>query len=139
MLGVQIGRNWGLRAATVCRILILVVLTSRPSQAEERAAIAAPPPVWAEYEFRMGALFHGAGLLGPHTEAGGIDLNLEFLTPRLGIGQDTSWASLSPRLMAGGTLNFDGKTSVAYTGVAWTLDITPNWFLEPTFGVAVHN
>jgi len=115
--------------------LILLALTSLPSRADDTTV----PPIWAQYEFRMGALYHGAGLLGPHNEAGGVDLNLEFLTPRLGLAQDTRWAFLAPRLMMGGTLNFDGKTSVAYAGFAWTLDITPNWFLEPTFGGAIHD
>jgi hypothetical protein len=41
--------------------------------------------------------------------------------------------------MAGGTLNFGGKTSVAYAGFAWTWDITPNWFIEPSFGGAIHS
>jgi hypothetical protein len=114
---------------------IILFALALPGRADDSSV----PPIWTQYEFRTGALYHAAGFLGPDTEAGGVDLNIEFLTPRLGLAQDTPWAFLAPRLVTGGTLNFDGKTSVAYAGLAWTLDITPEWFLEPTFGGAIHS
>jgi hypothetical protein len=139
MVGVYDRHHRALWLAMVWCVLALIALTPLPSAADELPPVAAPAPIWAQYEFRMGALYHGAGFLGPTTEAGGVDLNLEVLSPRLGLGQGTPWAFLSPRLMAGGTLNFGGETSIGYAGFAWTWDITRNWYIEPTFGGAVHN
>ncbi len=56
-------------------------------------------------------------------EAGEVDLNGEILTPRLPFLQNTSLSIFLPRLQAGGILNFDGKTSYAYAGFAWTVPI----------------
>jgi hypothetical protein len=39
----------------------------------------------------------------------------------------------------GGSLNFDGGTSFAYAGLSWTVDLTPNVFVEGSFGGAIHN
>lgn len=36
-------------------------------------------------------------------------------------------------------LNTAGKTSYVYAGFAWQLDITPNFWVEPMFGGAIHN
>jgi hypothetical protein len=96
-------------------------------------------PLSTAYEFRLGGLYHGAGFTGPWTEAGGIDLNAEFLAPRLPLWQDKPWSEFMPRPQLGGTVNFSGKTSYAYAGLAWTWNITPNWFLETFAGGAIHD
>jgi lipid A 3-O-deacylase len=101
------------------------------------ATLAAP--LWSQYEFRLGAFAHGVGFLGPGFEQGSVDLNAEFLLPRLPLWQDSFWSFLSPRPQIGGMLNLDGKTSYAFAGVVWTLDLTPNWFFEPMFGGAIHD
>jgi hypothetical protein len=44
-----------------------------------------------------------------------------------------------PRPHIGGSLNFDDKTSFAYAGLTWTVDITPRFFIEGSFGGAIHN
>jgi hypothetical protein len=41
-----------------------------------------------------------------------------------------------PRPHIGGSLNFDDKTSFAYAGLTWTVDITPRFFVEGSFGGA---
>ncbi len=44
-----------------------------------------------------------------------------------------------PRPHLGGSVNFDGKTSYAYAGLTWSLDITSQFFVEGSVGGAVHN
>jgi hypothetical protein len=36
-------------------------------------------------------------------------------------------------------INTAGKTSYGYAGVVWTLNILPQFFIEPMFGGAVHD
>jgi lipid A 3-O-deacylase len=139
------------RAARTCCVAVLLVLSVVSPQAASAAdplaypqpapplATANEPPVWSAYEFRLGALYHGIGFLGPGTESGGIDLNSEFLLPRLPFLQDTWWYRFMPRPQFGGTLNFAGKTSYVYAGLAWTWNLTPQWFIEPLTGGAIHN
>ena len=134
------GIAWG------CRGLVLIALTFSAAQSARAAdidtaapgAVAQPPPVWSLYEFRAGVFDHGAGLLGPH-EWGGADLNAEFLSPRLPFLQETMLSWLAPRLQLGAMVNFVGKTSYAYAGFAWTMSLTPRWFIEPLFGGAIHD
>ena len=98
-----------------------------------------PIPIWNQYEFRFGAFAHAVGFLGPGFEQGSVDLNAEFLLPRLPLLQDSFWSFVVPRPQIGGMLNLDHKTSYAFAGVAWTLEPLPNWFFEPMFGAAFHN
>ncbi len=71
-------------------------------------------------------------------EHGTGNLNAEFVLPKF-------WHSsvvpdfLLPRLHAGVMANLDGRTSYAYGGVLWTLDITRRTFGEIFFGGLVHN
>jgi lipid A 3-O-deacylase len=44
-----------------------------------------------------------------------------------------------PRLHIGGSVNFEGNTSFAYAGFSWTFDVTQQFFVEATFGGALHN
>jgi lipid A 3-O-deacylase len=44
-----------------------------------------------------------------------------------------------PRPHIGGSLNFNDRTSFAYAGLSWTVDVTPNIFVEGSFGGAIHN
>ena len=36
-------------------------------------------------------------------------------------------------------MNFNGRTSFAYAGLTWTVDVTPSVFVEGSLGGAVHN
>jgi hypothetical protein len=138
--------DWLRRAAWLCGMAVLLVLSIASLQAARAAdplaypqaapppVVANEPPVWSAYEFRLGALYHGIGFLGPGTESGGVDLNSEFLFPRLPLGQDSWWYQFMPRPQFGGTLNFAGKTSYVYAGLAWTWNITPQLFIEPLTG-----
>lgn len=44
-----------------------------------------------------------------------------------------------PRPHLGGSLNFNDRTSFAYAGLSWTIDVTPSIFVEGSFGGAIHN
>ena len=131
-----------------CRALMLLsTITATPGWAADApdwfrtifppGELSDPPP-WKEYEFRLGGLYHGVAGPFPGQERGGIDLAPEFLFPRLPFLSDSTWSFLLPRPHIGGALNFEGKTSYAYAGFAWTL-LTPHWFIEPLFGGAIHN
>lgn len=85
-------------------------------------------------EIRIGAAAHDAGLITRRREDG-IDLNAEILfdSPAL---FDVIW---SPRPHLGATINTSGDTSFLYFGLTWDWQPHPSWFLEASFGGAVHN
>jgi hypothetical protein len=104
---------------------------------------APPPPVVGSVpalgflsEARIGAMAHDPW--SPEHD-GAVDLNLELLTVKPFHTSDPSWDWLVPRFNVGGTIDFQGYTSTAYAGLAWTYDITPALFVEATFGGAIHN
>jgi lipid A 3-O-deacylase len=101
------------------------------------ANLLSPPPAAPDnsFEARLGAFAHAVG----SNEQGSVDSNMELLFPRLPIPVPAEYGFLVPRPQIGGMINTDGKTSYAYAGVVWTLNITPRFFLEPMFGGAVHN
>jgi len=74
---------------------------------------------------------------GPESGSGSI--TGEILFPRLFAPSDAGLNVLIPRLHVGGSANVSGRTSFAYAGLTWTLDIGSAFFLEGTFGGAVHN
>jgi lipid A 3-O-deacylase len=94
-----------------------------------------PTPLSSGFEVRGGIFAHSSAALEPRS----ADINFEFLSPRLTMPIDSRWTFLVPRLQFGGMLNSAGKTSYAYAGFAWQLDVTPKFFLEPMFGGAIHN
>ena len=87
------------------------------------------------FEARLGVFAHSVGA----TEAGGVDANVELLLPRLPNDLPEQYKFLVPRPQFGAMINTAGKTSYGYAGVVWTLNILPQFFLEPMFGGAVHD
>lgn len=87
------------------------------------------------FEARLGAFAHSVGA----TEAGGVDANVELLLPRLPNDLPEQYKFFVPRPQLGAMINTGGKTSYGYAGVVWTLNMTPQFFLEPMFGGAVHD
>jgi hypothetical protein len=87
------------------------------------------------FEARLGVFAHSIGA----TEAGGVDANVELLLPRLPNDLPEQYKFLVPRPQFGAMINTAGKTSYGYAGVVWTLNILPQFFLEPMFGGAVHD
>lgn len=86
-------------------------------------------------ELRLGVLAHDPA----SPESGSVDVNGEFLTPRLFTLNDPILDSLVPRIHLGGTVNTAGNTSHIYAGLTWSFDITPKIFVEGAAGIAFHN
>ena len=98
------------------------------------ALVAASIPYPDRWEIRAGGYAHD-----PYSpEGGSADLNLEVLSPKL--WHADGWVDLIiPRAHVGGTINFAGKTSQAYAGVAWTFDLPWRLFVEGTFDGEVND
>jgi lipid A 3-O-deacylase len=86
-------------------------------------------------EVRLGGLVHDP--VSP--ERGSVDLSGEVLFVKPFTSPDPLWNALLPRPDIGGTLNFAGKTSEAYAGVAWDYDVTSRVFVEGAIGGSVNN
>ena len=72
-------------------------------------------------------------------ESGSANLTGEILFAKPFTPADLFTSYFIPRPHIGGSLNFDHKTSFAYAGLTWTVDITQRIFVEASFGGAVHN
>ena len=70
---------------------------------------------------------------------GSANLTGEILFAKPFTASDLFTSYFIPRPHVGGSLNFDGQTSFAYAGLSWTIDVTPDVFVEGSFGGAVHN
>ena len=127
------------RALGVLSLLLVI-----PSFSARGADFAPPtgadvaPPMESNFfisEIRLGVLAHGVG----SPERGGADLNAEilFIKPFRASG----WTDvLIPRPQLGATINFAGKTSTAYAGVAWRTNLFDTaFFSEISFGASVNN
>ena len=83
--------------------------------------------------------------LGSTSDFSSLSPNLELQVlssplPSLDVAYDPNIAWLfTPRLMVGGTVNFQGRTDEAYAGLAWTVPIRGPFFLEFSEGGLVHN
>jgi lipid A 3-O-deacylase len=86
-------------------------------------------------EVRLGVLAHDPD----SPEAGSADLNAEILFAKPIAVADPLWNSFVPRPHLGTTLGFDGRTSFAYAGLTWSVDIWRGTFVEASFGGAVNN
>lgn len=110
------------------------------------AAVIAPEPRYGvlfpaflatkddSFEVRGGAFAHS---VGGH-EKGSFDANFELLGPSL-FKVPVEYSYFIPRPQVGVMANTANKTSYAYAGMVWTLNITREIFLEPMFGGVYHN
>ncbi len=76
---------------------------------------------------------------GPEGRDGSANLTGEILFAKPFTASDLFTSYFIPRPHIGGSVNFDGKTSFAYTGLTWTVDITPSLFVEGSLGGAIHD
>lgn len=104
------------------------------------AAFAEPPPprtYGIVDELRFGILAHD---LESNDDENGVDLNAELLLhplgPRTGDPLDIL---LSPRPHLGAQINTDGDTSLGYFGLTWDAWLSDMFFVEASFGGAVHD
>ncbi|MBZ6079361.1 acyloxyacyl hydrolase [Microvirga puerhi] len=88
-------------------------------------------------EFRIG--FSAQDPWGPEGKDGSANLTGEILFAKPFTASDLFTSYFIPRPHIGGSVNFDGRTSFAYAGLTWTIDITPNLFVEGSIGGAIHN
>jgi lipid A 3-O-deacylase len=100
----------------------------------QRGAVVSPRPGLLS-EFRLG--FSGQDPWGPESGSGNLTSEILFAKPFTAADLFTSY--FIPRPHIGGSVNFGGDTSFAYAGLTWTIDITPQVFIEGSFGGAIHN
>lgn len=72
------------------------------------------------------------------------NINGEILFAKPLVSADAFWQAFVPRPTVGGSYNTGGRTSYAYIGGTWTVDLFPETlnrrvFLEGFFGGAAHN
>lgn len=107
-------------------LAILLVLYALPARADLSEARLS--------EVRLGIMAHDAGVFGVRKEDG-VDGNVELLFESPAI-LEAIWA---PRPHIGLNLNFGGDTSQAYAGLSWSWMPVERWFVEFSFGGAVHD
>ena len=87
------------------------------------------------YEVKQGILAHDRGWFGKNREGFGPDYNFElmFNSPRIlkKIG--------APKPILGLTQTSTGGSSLYYGGITWDANITKNWFVSGTTGIAYTN
>jgi hypothetical protein len=88
-------------------------------------------------EFRIGVL---AQDLEDNDAEDGIAINAELLFPHLGprTGDPLDFF-LSPRPHIGAQINTEGDTSLGYFGLTWDIALSDLFFIEASFGGAVHD
>lgn len=86
-------------------------------------------------EMRIGVMDHDSSIFHNTYETTDPDINFEvrFASPEF-----LSWA-FAPRPLIGGTVNTGDGTSFGYAGLGWTFDLTDAFFIDLTFGGAVHD
>ena len=87
------------------------------------------------YELKQGILAHDRGWFGTNREGFGPDYNFElmFNSPSF---LDKVW---SPKPILGLTQTSTGGSSLYYGGITWDANISKNWFVEGTTGIAWTN
>lgn len=107
--------------------------------AEFKKPAATTPPAQPSLlsEFRFG--FSAQDPWGAEGRDGSANLTGEILFAKPFTPSDLFTSYFIPRPHVGGSVNFDGRTSFAYAGLSWTVDLTPKLFIEGSLGGAVHN
>lgn len=85
-------------------------------------------------EIRGGVYAHDISFWSFNRESG-ADINAELLF----VSPDFLEAVWSPRPHVGVTVNLDGDTSHAYTGLTWEYDLPAGFFVDGSLGLSAHN
>src|SRR5215203_4437926 len=93
------------------------------------------PSLLSEFRFGLSA----QDPWGREGRDGSANLTGEILFDKPFTASDLFTSYFIPRPHIGGSLNFNDRTSFAYAGLSWTVDVTPNIFVEGSFGGAIHN
>lgn len=142
--------------ATLTRLLAGALAVSSATGTLAADLGYAPPPAPVPYlapsqpysfvsEIRIGGAVQdpgsAEGKVGSFSKA---NVNGEVLFAKPLISTDPFWQLFVPRPTIGGSYNTGGRTSYAYLGATWTVDLFPETlnrtvFLEGFFGGAAHN
>lgn len=106
-------------------IILLSMLLVSVAGAEEGKIVS---------EVRGGVYAHDISFWSFHRESG-TDINAEVLF----VSPDFLEAIWSPRPHVGATVNLDGNTSHAYTGLTWEYDLPAGFFVDGSLGLSAHN
>ena len=87
------------------------------------------------YEVKQGILAHDRGWFGKNREGFGRDYNFELMFKSPNILKKI-W---SPKPIIGLTQTSTGGSSLYYGGITWDANITKNWFVTGTTGIAYTN
>jgi lipid A 3-O-deacylase len=127
-----------MRASKACGLSLLILFmgsTGLSAADAGKQSASAQPNLLSE--FRMG--FSAQDPWGPEGRDGSANLTGEILLAKPFTASDLFTSYFIPRPHIGGSLNFDDRTSFAYTGLTWTFDVTPSLFVEGSIGGAFHN
>ncbi|MBO1021504.1 acyloxyacyl hydrolase [Methylobacterium sp. SD274] len=134
----------------ICSRLVGGILALPVVCSAQAADLGSPPPAAAYVtpvqplsivsEVRIGGAVQDPGSAEKNTNA----INGEILFSKPVVSLDPFWQAFVPRPTVGGSYNFDGRTSFAYIGATWTVDLFPQTlnnrvFLEGFFGAGAHN
>ncbi|WP_230532822.1 acyloxyacyl hydrolase [Microvirga roseola] len=129
-----------IRTVTGLSLMILAMGSSGVLSADgTRQSGPAPTSYQSSFisEFRFG--LSAQDPWGAEGRDGSANLTGELLFAKPFTASDLFTSYFIPRPHIGGSLNFDDRTSFAYAGLSWTIDVTPNLFVEGSFGGAIHN
>ncbi|AWN36313.1 acyloxyacyl hydrolase [Methylobacterium radiodurans] len=130
-----------------------LALAALPVTAADLLPARAPAPVYAApvqplsivSEIRIGGAVQDPGSAeGKARGFSTTNVNGEILFAKPVLSLDPFWQAFVPRPTVGGSYNTGGRTSYAYLGATWTVDIFPELlnrrvFIEGFFGAAAHN
>lgn len=134
---------------TLTRLLVGALAASYAGAAASADLRSAPPPVAyvapsqpysIVSEVRIGGAVQDPGSAERNTN----NVNGEILLAKPVVSADPFWQAFVPRPTVGGSYNTGGRTSYAYIGGTWTVDIFPQTFrnivfVEGFFGAGFHN
>lgn len=110
------------------------------SEPPPAAYVSPVKPLSIVSEVRIGGAVQDPGSAEHNTN----NINGEILFAKPLVSVDPFWQAFVPRPTVGGSYNFGGRTSYAYIGATWTVDLFPQTlnnivFLEGFFGAGAHN
>lgn len=136
------GFHFGGRLGAIVLALAVAAWIPIAAAADLEVAAASPDPARPtiaidpyRYDVRFGAFAHGIGGVEHNT----VDINAEFVFPRLPFGQSEWWSFAVPRPHVGGLGNVSGRTSAVYAGALWTVPLIERVFGEAFLDGAVHD
>ena len=128
-------------AATAVALAATVPVQAADLRSVSPAAYVSPvKPLSIVSEVRIGGSVQDPGSAEHNTS----NINGEILFAKPLVSVDPFWQAFVPRPTVGGSYNFGGRTSYAYIGATWSVDLFPQTlnnivFLEGFFGAGAHN